>query len=85
MRIDPLRIWAAVEAAREADCDPRHEPLSIDVRDHKGRLRDTPPGQPLVAAGVTAANGADIDFGANPLNRLALGDEPRPVSLGSAS
>lgn len=34
MKIDPTRTWAAVEAAYEAENDPRHKQLLKEVRNH---------------------------------------------------
>ncbi len=34
MKIDPTRTWAAVEAAYEAQTNPRHRQLLKEVRDH---------------------------------------------------
>lgn len=34
MKVDPTRTWAAVEAAYEAETNPRHKTLLKEVRDH---------------------------------------------------
>ncbi len=34
MKVDPTRTWAAVEAAYEAETNPRHKLLLKEVRDH---------------------------------------------------
>ena len=34
MKVDPNRTWAAVEAAYEAETNPRHKQLLKEVRDH---------------------------------------------------
>jgi hypothetical protein len=34
MKVDPTRTWAAVEAAYEAETNPRHKALLKEVRDH---------------------------------------------------
>jgi hypothetical protein len=34
MKVDPTRTWAAVEAAYEAQANPRHKQLLKEVRDH---------------------------------------------------
>ena len=34
MKVDPTKTWAAVEAAYEAETNPRHKKLLMEVRDH---------------------------------------------------